>query len=45
MITVIFREFMKKKAKIEKVLPKKDERKISYFQLVSILLQSNHWLM
>jgi ATP-binding cassette subfamily B (MDR/TAP) protein 1 len=26
-------EFMKKKAKIEKVLPKKDERKISYFQL------------
>jgi hypothetical protein len=44
LIIIIFREFMKKKVKIEKTAPKKDEKKVSYFQLVRIFLKSEHQL-
>jgi hypothetical protein len=36
---------MKKKLKIEKAVPKKDERNVSYFQLVSIFMKFEHQFM
>jgi hypothetical protein len=45
LMIVIFREFMKKKVKMEKAVPKKNERNVSYFQLVSTLMKFEHKLM